>query len=253
MTSAADAILRQHAANGAKIVFWDGIAITANSHGMEVEIGPGQSFTTVGGHLRERLGPKYLSVMIGFGEGEIHAGVRVPAPPVGYVEADLPDVAAFTLDLRAEAPGTSRRGCTAAEGQDPRRVYNPAEDEKHHVVSPSLAKWFDALVYFPPISPTTLLKSAAQTPAREAHRVEAARAVDARPCSRSRSSCRLGALGFRGRFVVRAASKAARWRMRERSRWRRIASSAASGCSAMMASATARCSTSVSPIDSGSM
>lgn len=159
MASAADVILRRHRETGAKTVFWDGIAITANARAMSVKVGTGRSFTSVGGHLRERLGPQYLSVMIGFGEGEIHAGVKVPAPPRDYAEADMPNSEPFVLDLRSDAPEA-----VAQWLQGSRKVriipgvYDPAEDEKHHAVAPSLAEWFDALVYFPRITPTTLLK-----------------------------------------------------------------------------------------------
>jgi erythromycin esterase len=97
--------------------------------------------------------------MIGFGEGEIHAGVKVPAPPSDYVEADLPDGEPFLLDLRADAPDEVGKWLRASRKvRVIPGVYNPAEDEKHHVVSPSFYTWFDALAYFPRITPTTLLK-----------------------------------------------------------------------------------------------
>lgn len=160
MANAAAAILDHHERTGAKTVFWDGIASISNSREMSLKIGPGQAFTTVGGHLRERLGAKYLPVMIGFGEGEIHAGVKVPAPPHDYVEAALPDREPFAIDLRTatgEAADWLRgsRKVRIIPG-----VYDPAEDEKHHLVAPAFSEWFDALVYFPRISPTTLLKRA---------------------------------------------------------------------------------------------
>jgi erythromycin esterase len=159
MAMSAAEILRHHERTGAKTVFWDGIAITANSDAMSVKIGGGQSFRSVGGHLRGHFGDKYRSVMIGFGEGEIHAGVRVPAPPADYVEADLPDGEPFLIDLRADAPDE-----VAEWLRDSRKVrvipgvYDPSEDEKHHVVSPSFSAWFDAVAYFPRITPTTLLQ-----------------------------------------------------------------------------------------------
>jgi erythromycin esterase len=114
MSNAAAEILRQYERTGAKTVFWDGIAITANADAMSVKIGGGKSFKSVGGHLRERLGAAYRSVMIGFGEGEIHAGVRVPAPSADYVEADLPDGEPFLLDLRRTPRTRSRHGCGPA-------------------------------------------------------------------------------------------------------------------------------------------
>jgi erythromycin esterase len=162
MANAADTILRRHRETGAKIVYWDGIAITANSRAMAAVVGTGQRFTTVGGHLRERLGDRYLSMLIGFGEGEIHEGVVVPAPPADYVEAALATGEPYYLDLRTPAPAevaawlNGRRKVRLIPG-----VYDPAEDEKHHVVAPSLAEWFDAVAFLPRISPTTLLRSAA--------------------------------------------------------------------------------------------
>lgn len=159
MSNGADAILRHYERTGAKTVYWDGIALTANATGMAVKVGAGRPFTTVGGHLRERLGSKYLSVLIAFGEGEIHGGVKIPAPSADYAEAHLPDGEPFVLDLREEAldeVGKWLRGSRRIRLVP--GVYDPAEDEKHHVVAPSLTEWFDALAYFPRISPTTLLQ-----------------------------------------------------------------------------------------------
>ncbi|MDN3241907.1 erythromycin esterase family protein [Glycomyces tritici] len=159
MKRVAGEILRQHERTGAKTVFWDGIAAVAASDAMSVGIGSGEPFTSVGGHLRERLGAKYLPVMIGFGEGEIHEGVKVPAPPADYVEAVLRGDEPFVLDLRTapeEAAAWLRgsRKVRVVPG-----VYDPAEDEKHHVVAPSFAAWFDAFAYFPRIGPTAVLRS----------------------------------------------------------------------------------------------
>jgi erythromycin esterase len=161
MERVADAILRHHRETGAKIAYWDGIAITANSRSMSVFVDPGQGFTTVGGHLRERLGEGYLSVLFGFGRGEIHEGVEVPAPPADYVETVLDTGEPYYLDLRAQAPDE-----VAAWLRGPSKirlipgVYDPAEDEKHHVVAPSLDEWFDAVAFVPRIGPTTLLPQA---------------------------------------------------------------------------------------------
>lgn len=160
MEHAAASILRHHRDTGAKIVYWDGIAITANSHAMEVAIGAGQRFTTVGGRLREALGDRYLSMMIGFGEGELHDGVEVPAPPADYVEADLATGEPYYLDLRSQAP--DEVAAWLRGGHKVRvvaGVYDPAEDERHHVVAASFAEWFDVVAFLPRISPTTLLET----------------------------------------------------------------------------------------------
>ncbi|SDD56233.1 erythromycin esterase family protein [Glycomyces harbinensis] len=162
MADAAAAILRFHRATGAKTVLWDGVAITANARRARVAINPGKAFASVGGHLREALGAGYLSMMIGFGEGEIHEGVRVPAPPADYVEARLARDEAYYLDLRSAAPEAVARWL---HGSRKVRVipgvYDPAEDEKHHVVADDFAAWFDAVAYLPRIGPTTLLEPAA--------------------------------------------------------------------------------------------
>ncbi|MCC3764056.1 erythromycin esterase family protein [Glycomyces sp. TRM65418] len=161
MRTVADTLLRRHRETGAKIAYWDGIAITANSHAMQVAIDADQRFTTAGGHLRERLGDRYLSMMIGFGEGEIHDGVRVPAPPADYAETALGTGESYYLDLRTPAPEEVARWL---EGGGKVRVvpgvYDPAEDEKHHVVAESLQEWFDVVAYLPRITPTTVLESA---------------------------------------------------------------------------------------------
>jgi erythromycin esterase len=160
MGLAAESILERHHDTGTKIVFWDGIAITANAQSMKVMIG-GRPFASVGARLRDRLGSKYLSMLIGFGEGEIHGGVKVPSPPADYVETDLAADDPYYLDLRAEAPDAVAEWL---HGSHKIRlipgVYDPAEDEKHHVVAPSLTEWFDVLAFIPRVTPTALLREA---------------------------------------------------------------------------------------------
>ena len=161
MRRAADTLLQRHSDTGAKIVYWDGIASVANAHTMSVAIDAGQQFTTIGGHLRDRLGDGYLAMMIGFGEGEIHEGVRVPAPPADYVESVLASGEPYYLDLRGPAPEevAAWRRASHKVRVIP-GVYDPAEDEKHHVVAASFADWFDVVAYLPRITPTQLLATA---------------------------------------------------------------------------------------------
>lgn len=160
MGLAAATIQERHRDTGAKIVYWDGIAMTANARDMKVKIG-GDAFASVGAHLRDRLGSTYLSMLVGFGEGEIHEGVTVPTPPADYVETDLAADEAYYLDLRAAAPDAVARWL---HGSHKIRlipgVYDPAEDEQHHVVAPSLREWFDVLAFIPRITPTALLREA---------------------------------------------------------------------------------------------
>lgn len=160
MGLAADTILERHRDTGAKIVFWDGIAITANARHMKVKIG-GDAFASVGARLRDRLGSKYLSMLVAFGEGEIHEGVKVPTPPADYVETDLAADDPYCLDLRAAAPeGVARWLHGSHKIRLIPGVYDPAEDEQHHVLAPSLREWFDVLAFIPRITPTALLRKA---------------------------------------------------------------------------------------------
>jgi erythromycin esterase len=161
MRRAADTLLERHRDTGAKIVYWDGVAAVANARSLSVAIGSGRPFTAIGGHLRDRLGEGYLPMLIGFGEGEIHDGVRVPPPPADYVDAVLATGEPYYLDLRSPAPDEVAAWLRASHKvRVIPGVYDPAEDDKHHVVAASFADWFDAVAYLPRITPTKLLESA---------------------------------------------------------------------------------------------
>lgn len=150
------------AERGAKIVYWDGLALTANASQIKVALLP-EPFDSIGHELRRRLGAGYFSLLIGFGEGDLgdlHAGQRVPAPMAGSADAELtaagPD--RYLLDLHAP-----RSDLVAQWLRGPHRlriipgIYDPAADAEHYVTTGGLDEWFDALLHVRTITPTTLL------------------------------------------------------------------------------------------------
>jgi erythromycin esterase len=147
---------------GTKIAYWDGLALTANAAKLEVTL-LSEPFDTIGHELRRRLGAGYFSLLIGFGEGELgdlHAGLRAPAPMAGSADAELaaagPD--RYLLDLHAP-----HSDLVAHWLHGPHRlriipgIYDPAADAEHYVLTGALDEWFDALLHVRTITPTTLL------------------------------------------------------------------------------------------------
>ncbi|MFI1017823.1 erythromycin esterase family protein [Streptomyces sp. NPDC020965] len=155
----ADNTLWWHERTGDKIVYWGGLAHTAN--GDPRTVSPSSSPTThrnAGGHLRERWGSGYVSVGLTFDHGA--APGPIPAPPDRFAEAVLGGAGldAYFLDLRAESPAPVRTWLAA-----PTRArllgpgYDPADDAAHHMAGGSLGDWFDIVVHVREVAPVRLL------------------------------------------------------------------------------------------------
>ncbi|TDC84899.1 erythromycin esterase family protein [Actinomadura sp. 7K507] len=145
-----------------KIAYWEGMSFTANAARLE----PAallEPFQSVGNELRRRLGTGYLSLLIGFGHGDVsglHPGQRVPPPMAGSADAELaaagPDL--YALDMHAPRPGAvdewlrGPRGLRIIGG-----IYDAAADSDHYLAAGRLDEWFDALLHVRAITPTTLL------------------------------------------------------------------------------------------------
>lgn len=130
---------------GAKVAYWDGIAHTA-----AVEFGFGDTtFRSPGSHLRNTLGPGYLSVALGFHHGDLGVSVA-PDPGSDHVDALLGavDLPAYYLDLTVEAPESVRAWRTSAgKFRVISGVYDPAQDDRAHLTVPVIAAAFDVLVH----------------------------------------------------------------------------------------------------------
>lgn len=147
---------------GDRVVYWDGIAFTANADPLvpDALLDP---LRTVGSGLRERLGTGYLSLLVEFAHGdlgEVHFGQIAPPPEPGSLDAELTGAGPerYLLDLRVPAPAP-----VAAWLGGPHRlrsiagIYDATADSEHYLGTGALDEWFDAVVHAGPITPTRLL------------------------------------------------------------------------------------------------
>ncbi|MFG2112851.1 erythromycin esterase family protein [Streptomyces sp. NPDC048718] len=159
----AEDVLRSHEGTGERIVWWGGIAHTADGRPRTVSSSGFAPAThrSAGGHLREHFGSGYVSLGQLFHHGT--APYPLPAPPADFAEAVLgaagPD--AYLLDLRADSPAAVR---TWLDARTRTRLlgphYDPADDAGHHLSGGSLAGWFDAVVFTREVTPVRLLPDA---------------------------------------------------------------------------------------------
>ncbi|QCX81847.1 Erythromycin esterase [Streptomyces sp. YIM 121038] len=144
--TAAEADALDDARRGARLVYWDGIAHTAAT-GTVLGSAPGSAARpTVGTHLRERHGRRYVSVAIGFHHGDLGV-VAVPEPSADLVDARLgsADVPARWLDLRHD--DVRRQWDGPAKLRVISGVYDPSRDAAEHLAVASLADAFDVLLH----------------------------------------------------------------------------------------------------------
>ncbi|MBF8186412.1 erythromycin esterase family protein [Nonomuraea sp. K274] len=138
----ADDTIGWHERSGDKIVYWGGIAHTRDSPG------------SLGGHLRERFGPAYLSIGLTFEDGTLP--VPVPAPPADFAETPLSAAGldAFLLNLRAERPDAVRAWLDAPART---RLIGPAQDPAEHLSGGTFGGWFDVVAHHRHVTPVRLL------------------------------------------------------------------------------------------------
>ncbi len=143
---------------GDKVVYWGGMAHTAVGAPRAVSPSePLESHQSMGGYLRERLGPGYRSVGLTMGHGSI--GQPLPTQPPDFVDSVLHAAAenrsGYVLDLGTPRPEPIRRLLDA-----PTRTrligpfYDPREDAAYHMSGGSLASWFDIIVHTPEVTPS---------------------------------------------------------------------------------------------------
>ncbi|SEG18062.1 erythromycin esterase [Nonomuraea solani] len=144
---------------GAKIVYWEGMAFTANA----AQVIPAallKPFQSVGNELRGRLGGGYFSLLIGFAQGDVsglHPGQWVPRPMPGSADAMLGQ-GRYLLDLRA--PRTPPVNDWLRGPHQLRiigGIYDATADSEHYLTTGRLDEWFDAVLQVGTVTPTTLL------------------------------------------------------------------------------------------------
>lgn len=148
---------------GKKVVYWDGVALTANARRLEPVALFDAPFQTVGSALRDELGAGYVSLLLtfGFGDlGELHHGQRAPEPRADSLNAVLTATGpeCYLLDLRAPDGAAvtawlrGRHLLRAIGG-----IYDADADSEHYLRTGPLDEWFDALLHIDTITATTLL------------------------------------------------------------------------------------------------
>lgn len=155
----AESVIRWHEDSGDRIVYWGGLAHTANG-GSETSYStsPPMTHRNTGSYLRERFGARYVSVGLTFHHGT--APYPIPSPPPDFADATLgsTDLDAYLLDLHTEAPASVRAWLDA-----PTRtrmigpVYDPADNDAYRLSGGSLANWFDAVIHTQVVTPVGVI------------------------------------------------------------------------------------------------
>lgn len=149
-----------HDNTGHKILFWEGIAHTANAEKITIHKWS-MSLHAVGHRLRQHFGDRYVSIGVGFDHGCIHDDVTIPPPPSDFADAVLGvgEPETYLLDLRSPKPEPVARWLS---GQQHKLriiagIYKPEEDAEHFLTGGPLDGWFDAVVRVREITPTTMV------------------------------------------------------------------------------------------------
>ena len=135
---AADITIAWHEQSGHRIVYWGGLAHTANG------LATGSN---AGSHLRERFGSGYVSIALTFH----HCSLPSPVddPPPDYVEAVLGavDLETYLLKIHGNWLEPVREWLDAPAKT---RLIGPGT---HELLGPSLRAWFDFVVHSQRITP----------------------------------------------------------------------------------------------------
>lgn len=156
----AENIIQWHGQTAAKIVYWGGMAHTADGNTRTVSswASPPETQRNAGSYLRERFGPGYVSIGLTFDHGAVFYPVPPPSP--AFVDAALgsTDLEAYALDLCAPQTEPVRAWLNSPVTTrliGPR--YDPEHDAAHHMTGGSLAEWFDIIIHTQEATPIRLL------------------------------------------------------------------------------------------------
>jgi erythromycin esterase len=145
----ADLTIAWHEQTGHRIVYWGGLAHTANG------LATGSN---AGSHLRQRFGSGYVSIALTFHHGSLPALGSLPLlvadhPPADYVEAVLGavDLETYLLKIHGDWPQSVREWLDVPAKT---RLIGPGI---HELLGPSLRTWFDFIIHSRRITPARAL------------------------------------------------------------------------------------------------
>lgn len=138
----ADTTIAWHEQTGHRIVYWGGLAHTANG------VATGKN---AGSHLRQRFGSGYVSIALTFHHGSLP--LPVDDPPADYIEAVLGavDLETYLLEIDRSWPEAARRWLDAPTKT---RLIGPGI---HELLGPSLRTWFDFVLHSRRVTPARSL------------------------------------------------------------------------------------------------
>lgn len=138
----ADTTIAWHEQTGHRIVYWGGLAHTANG------VATGKN---AGSLLRQRFGSGYVSIALTFHHGSVPS--LVDDPPADYIEAVLGavDLETYLLEIQGSWPEAVRGWLDAPTKT---RLIGPGI---HELLGPPLRTWFDFVIHSRPITPARSL------------------------------------------------------------------------------------------------
>ncbi|MFD3920505.1 erythromycin esterase family protein [Streptomyces sp. NPDC058595] len=157
--SLADGAIQWQEETSDRIVYWGGVAHTANGNPRTVSpSSPPMTHRSAGSYLREHFGAGYVSIGLTFHHGT--APYQVLPPPGEFADAVLGGTGldAYLLDLRHDGPLPVRTWLdtptrTRLIGPD----YDPTDNAAYHLSGGSLADWFNAILHTQEVTPVRVL------------------------------------------------------------------------------------------------
>jgi erythromycin esterase len=134
----ADTTIAWREQSGHRIVYWGGLAHTANG------LATGRN---AGSHMRLRFGSGYVSIALTFHHGSLPS--RMDVPPADYIEAVLGavDLETYLLEINGRWPESVREWLDAPAKT---RLIGPGV---HELRGPSLRIWFDFVIHSRRVTP----------------------------------------------------------------------------------------------------
>jgi erythromycin esterase len=155
----AEDTIRWHEHTADKILYWGGLAHTANGTPRTVSpSSPPLTHRNAGSYLREHFGAGYVSIGLTFHHGM--APYPIPAPPTEFAEALLGSTGldAYLLDLHGDGPPSVRAWLgTPTKTRMIGPSYDANDNAAYHISGGSLATWFDAILHSQEVTPVRLL------------------------------------------------------------------------------------------------
>ena len=138
----ADTTIAWHEQTGHRIVYWGGLAHTANG---------GATGKNAGSLLRQRFGSGYVSIALTFHHGSLPS--LVDDPPADYIETVLGavDLETYLLEIHRSWPEAVRGWLDAPTKT---RLIGPGI---HELLGPSLRTWFDFVLHSRRVTPARSL------------------------------------------------------------------------------------------------